>query len=106
MPAKTQRTTKRTTPQPRRRPLTAAPAAPAVPARRRERGADSFPAERLEAAVARAGMAYPTHIIGALAAAIDSGKHVILTGPPGTGKTTLAYMAADAAQTTMLCSGY
>src|SRR4051794_17091120 len=101
MPPKTQRTPQRTQKR-ARRPLSAT----ARPGPRRERSADGFPSDRLEAALAQAGVAYPPHLVGSLAAAIDSGKHVILTGPPGTGKTTLAYMAADAAAGTMLCGGY
>lgn len=42
----------------------------------------------------------------AVAAAIGSGKHVILTGPPGTAKTTLAELAGRLAQQAGLCSGY
>src|SRR3546814_20518571 len=32
--------------------------------------------------------------------------HVVLAGPAGTGKTTLAHLVADLAQQAMLCTGY
>src|SRR5690348_4830035 len=51
-------------------------------------------------------MSFPQHLVGTIGAAIDSGKHVVFTGPPGTGKTTIAYLAADVARKQMLCSGY
>ena len=57
-------------------------------------------------AVRRAGMRIPEQVIDQLVASIDAGKHVILTGPPGTGKTTLSFLAAEVAQQAMLCTGF
>ena len=65
-----------------------------------------FTAEELGFAAKRNGMHFPEHVLDQLVAAIDSGKHVILTGPPGVGKTTLAYLTAEVAQKSMLCTGY
>jgi len=65
-----------------------------------------FTVESLEKVTKEAGMQFPPYVIEQLVAAIDAGKNVILTGPPGTGKTTLAYLAAQTAQSALLCTGF
>src|SRR3954464_15468579 len=67
---------------------------------------ESFTAENLAQAALDEGLLLPDYCIDQLVAAIDAGKHVILTGPPGTGKTTLAYLASEVARRAMLCTGY
>ena len=65
-----------------------------------------FDTESLRQAALAAGMQFPDYALEQLVAAIDAGKHVIMTGPPGTGKTTLSFLAAEVAQRAMLCTGY
>jgi MoxR-like ATPase len=69
--------------------------------------------ERLSAAAVKEtaeGTPYHLRLEGevyaTLVAALESEKHVILTGPPGTAKTTLAQAVADTAQRLGLCDGY
>ncbi len=66
----------------------------------------SFSSAAITEAAERIGMKFPAQVIDQLVAAIDAGKHVILTGPPGTGKTTLSYLTAEVAEQAMLCTGY
>jgi len=56
-------------------------------------------ADGLAAAVAGSiGLEVPRQVYGQIASALNAGKHVILIGPPGTGKTSLAHAVCDHAQ--------
>ena len=78
----------------------------AVPLRQHAPLKAEFTAEELEELASERGLVYPRHVLAALVAAIDSGKHVMITGVPGTGKTSLAYLVADLAKHAMRCNGY
>jgi MoxR-like ATPase len=66
----------------------------------------NFTADDLQARAAEQGMLYPRNLLAEVVAALDSGRHIMLTGAPGTGKTSLAYVLADLARDAVRCTGY
>lgn len=60
----------------------------------------------VERAVFDEGLALPAGVLAALVAALNSGKHVVLTGAPGTAKTTLARLVAGVAERAGQCRGH
>ncbi len=66
----------------------------------------TFSAAEIRAATERRGVILDGRLYHQVSAALLSGKHVILTGPPGTAKTTLSQAIAEVALAAGLCQGY
>jgi MoxR-like ATPase len=67
---------------------------------------DELTLDAVRDAATKANLRLDDGIYAQLAAALISERHVILTGPPGTAKTTLAKAVAEAAQRAGLCTGF
>ncbi len=65
-----------------------------------------FTPESVRATAEARGLQLPTQLYAQVVAALESGKHIILTGPPGTAKTTLAQALADTARASGRAAGY
>ncbi len=65
----------------------------------------SFTGARLAELALSEGLFYPDYVCDQLVAAIESGRHVVLTGPPGTGKTSLANLVGELGRKSMMCTG-
>lgn len=79
---------------------------PAAPPPEELEPVEALTVEALKKAAVEAGLKLDEEIYAQLLAALISGKHVILTGPPGTAKTTLAQVVADLARRTNVCTGF
>jgi energy-coupling factor transporter ATP-binding protein EcfA2 len=65
-----------------------------------------FTADALAGLAEAEGLVYPSYLLSEVVAALDVGKHVMLTGSPGTGKTSLAFLAAQLARQAVLSAGH
>jgi MoxR-like ATPase len=66
----------------------------------------TFDVASVQAAAESRGLRLGDEIFAHVVAALESGKHVILTGPPGTAKTTLAEIVATVAKDAGRCKGH
>jgi MoxR-like ATPase len=67
---------------------------------------EDFTATALQALVEERGLLVDPEVCEHVVAALDVGSNVIMTGAPGTGKTTLAYLAAELGRRAVRCTGY
>lgn len=65
-----------------------------------------FTADTLNQLVREAGLVIDPNVCEQVVAALDVGSNVILTGAPGTGKTSLAYLTAELGRRSVRCTGY
>ncbi|WP_062435108.1 AAA family ATPase [Herbidospora daliensis] len=66
----------------------------------------TFDVASLEELTRKRGLHIAPRTLRSIVSAIRSGKHVILTGPPGTAKTTLAEIVCQLAEHSGRCEGY
>jgi hypothetical protein len=66
----------------------------------------AFDMDAVKDAAEACGLRLPVDIYAHVVAALESGKHVILTGPPGTAKTSLAEIVASVAHNAGRCRGH
>ena len=66
----------------------------------------AFVTDELARLAEERGLIFPRHVLGQVVAAIDAGKHVMLTGAPGTGKTSLAFLVGELARNSLRSTGY
>jgi MoxR-like ATPase len=71
-----------------------------------QRDSASLTLDQLAAEVEAVGLEIDTPVLVACLSAVHAGKHLLLAGPPGTGKTTLATALATAATKAGLTSGW
>ncbi|WP_438016915.1 MoxR family ATPase [Sorangium sp. So ce315] len=79
-------------------------AAPGSAAPRRDARLDLKPAH-VQRSMDERGLKVSAALLAQLCAALSSGKHLLLVGPPGTGKTELAAALADGARDAGYCNG-